>query len=248
MKDHTFFKLGGLCSILVGISYIVIGINYMFLPIDQRPGVSTLKFLPSVAQDHTALMIEYWAFALGAVFALAAVFTISERVRSANDGLVRWTSNLAFLGFAVIAVTYFRLMAQVPHRAEMFLSADIHLQEAMAVTELDLYLDPQGWLGYGAIGLWVLVVSVLALRAQAMPRPLVYVGIGAGLLYWLVVAGYVSEIGTLTAIAAALGGILLGPIWYIWNGILLRRMTSITARKEAVSSSQETASEKAPAQ
>lgn len=223
MKDHTLAKLGGTCSILVGIAYLVIGVNYMFLPMDQRPGVSTLKFLPSVAQDRTALMIEYWAFALGAVLALAAVLAISERVRSANDGWVRWTRNLAIIGFAATAVTYFRLMAQVPHRAAMFVAGDIHLQQALAVTELELYLDPQGWLSYGAIGLWILVVSVLALRANAMPKPLGYIGIVSALLYWLVVAGYVSGIGTLILIAAALGGIVLGPIWYIWNGILLRR-------------------------
>jgi hypothetical protein len=226
MKDHTLAKLGGTCSILAGISYIVIGINYMFLPIDQRPGISTLKFLPSVAQDRTALMIEYWAFALGAVFALAAVLAISERIRSANEGLVRWTSNLAFIGFAITAVTYFRLMAQVPDRAMMFVSGDVHLQNALAVTELDLYLDPQGWLGYGAIGLWILAVSVLAFRTHMMPRPLVYVGIAAAVLYGLVVVGYVSGVGTLIAIAAALGGIVLGPVWYIWNGIILRRASS----------------------
>ncbi len=223
MKDHTLAKLGGTCSILAGIAYIVIGVNFMFLPLDQRPGSSTLKFLPSVAQDRTALMIEYWAFALGAVFALAAVLAISERVRAANAGWVQWTRTLALIGFAITAVTYFRLIAQVPHRAMMFVAGDVHLQQALAVTELELYLDPQGWMGYGAIGLWVLVVSVLALRANLMPKPLGYVGIGAGLLYWLVVAGYVSGIGTLTLIAAAFGGIILGPIWYIWNGILLRR-------------------------
>ncbi|MEW5831205.1 MAG: DUF4386 family protein [Chloroflexota bacterium] len=226
MKDHTLTKLGGFCSILVGISYVVIGINYMFLPGDQRPGVSTLDFLPSVAQDRTALMLEYWAFALGAVFALAAVLAISERIRSGNDGLVRWTSSLAFIGFAITAVTYFRLIAQVPRRAMMFVDGDVHLQNALAVTELDLYLDPQGWLGYGAIGLWVLVVSLLALRVNAIPKLLAYVGVAAAVLYWLVVAGYVLEMQVITALAAAVGGIILGPIWYIWNGILLRQASS----------------------
>jgi len=40
----------------------------------------------------------------------------------------------------------------------------------------------QGWLGLGAIGFWVLVVSVLALRANTLPRRLGYVGIVASAL------------------------------------------------------------------
>jgi hypothetical protein len=223
MKDHSLAKLGGLCSILVGISYVVIGICYALIPIEQRPGGSPAQLLASVAQNSTMILIEYWAFALGACFALAAVFAITERVRAVNDGWARWSSYLAFIGFAVTAVTYFRLMAQVPRRAALFATGDATLRSALAATQVDLYLDPQGWMGFGAIGLWVLVVSVLAFRANLMPKPLVYIGIGAGVLYWLVVAGYVTGIETLTAFSAALGGIVLGPIWYIWNGILLLR-------------------------
>ena len=226
MKDHTLAKLGGLCSILVGISYLVIGVCYVLLPLEQRPGAAPAKLLAAVAQNPTLILIEYWAFALGAVFALAAVLAISERVRSANAGWVRWTSSMAFLGFAITGITYFRLIAMVPRRAMLFATGDASLQMTLAATQPDLYLDPQGWLGFGAIGLWVLVVSVLAFRANMLPKPLVYVGIAAGVLYCLVVVGYVSGIETLTAIAAALGGIVLGPIWYIWNGIILRRTSA----------------------
>jgi hypothetical protein len=222
MKDHTLTRLGGLCAILVGISYLVIGVCYASLPIEQRPAGDPAKLLASVAQNSTIILIEYWAFALGAVLALAAVPAISERVRSVHEGLVRWTSSLAFIGFAITGITYFRLIAQVPRRAMLFESGDAALRTILAATQPDLYLDPQGWLGFGAIGFWVLVVSVLALRANIWPKPLGYVGIVAGALYCLVVAGYVSGTETLTAIAAALGGIILGPIWYIWHGILLR--------------------------
>ena len=84
-------------------------------------------------------------------------------------------------------------------------------------------LDPQGWLGFGAVGLWVLVVSLLALRVGAWPTPLAYIGIATALAYWLIVAGFVFNQETLFTIGAALGGILLAPLWYIWAGLRLRQ-------------------------
>ncbi len=224
MKDNTLAKLGGTCSILVGISYIVVGITYVLLPIEQRPGGgSASKFLASFAQNPTTLIIEYWAFALGAVLALAAVLAISEHVRSANDGLVRWTSNLAIIGFAVTSINFFRLLALVPGRAAAFATGDAAMKATLAATQADLGLDPQGWLGFGGVGLWVLVVSLLALRGNALPKPHAYVGIAVAVAYWLVVAGYVLGAEMLIAIAAGLGGVILGPIWYIWAGLRLRQ-------------------------
>ena len=84
-------------------------------------------------------------------------------------------------------------------------------------------LDPQGWLSFGAVGLWLLVVSLLALRAGTWPKLLAYVGIATAVAYWLVVAGFVFNQETLFTIAAALGGVILAPIWYIWAGLRLRR-------------------------
>ena len=84
-------------------------------------------------------------------------------------------------------------------------------------------LDPQGWLGFGAVGLWVMVVSLLALRVGAWPTLLAYIGLATALAYWLIVAGFVFNQETLFTIGAALGGILLAPLWYIWAGLRLRQ-------------------------
>lgn len=207
---------------LLGVSYLVIGINYLLLPADQKAGSALDSFLPSLAQNPTPLTIQYWAFALGAVVALAAVLAISEAVRPANEGWVRWTSHLAVLGFAVVAINNFRNLAFQLDRATAYVGGDAALKAAIEVSG-PFSLDPQGWLGFGAVGLWVLVVSWLALRAGRWPKPLAYVGIAVSVAYGLVVAGFVLNLELLIAIAAGLGGIILGPIWYIWLGWTLRR-------------------------
>jgi hypothetical protein len=222
MKDNSLNKLGGNCSILLGILYLVIGITYLLLPADQKQTSAVDKFLPSFAENPTTQIIQYWAFALSGLVAKAVVLAMSERVRSENEGWVRWTSILAILGFAVVAINNFRNIAFQPGLARAYVEGD-----AVAKTVIELSgpysLDPQGWLGFGAVGLWVLVVSLLALRAGIWPKLLTYIGIATAAAYWLVVAGFVSNQETLFTIAAALGGILLAPIWYIWAGLRLRQ-------------------------
>jgi hypothetical protein len=222
MKDNTLSKLGGNCSILLGILYLLIGVTYLLLPADQKQTSATDKFLLSFAQNPITQMIQFWEFALSGLIGIAVVLAASESVRSANEGWVRWTSNLAVLGFAVVAINNFRNIAFQPGRAAAYVEGD-----AVTKTVIELSgpfgLDPQNWLSFGAVGLWVLVVSLLALRAGTWPKLLTYVGIATAVAYWLIVVGSIFNLEALFTIAAALGGIILAPIWYIWTGLRLRQ-------------------------
>jgi hypothetical protein len=224
MKDNNLKQLGGLCAILVGISYILIGVIFLILPADQQPGGDSALFFASVVRDPSLIRIYYLVFALGAVLALGALPAISEGVRSMNEGLTRWATNLAYLGFAVTAIDFFRFWSIQEYWASAFVAADASTRPAIDAASFGL--DPQGWLGFGAVGVWVLVVSLLAMRANAWPRPLSYIGIAVAVLYWLVVVGNVFGIDILLSIVAGLGGVILAPIWYIWTGLLLRRSSA----------------------
>jgi hypothetical protein len=45
MKGETFGKLGGACSILVGISYVLIGVTYLLIPREQQSS-NPARFYP----------------------------------------------------------------------------------------------------------------------------------------------------------------------------------------------------------
>jgi Domain of unknown function (DUF4386) len=222
MKDKTLGRLGGICSSLLGILYLLIGITYLLLPAEQKQGAATDVFLTSFAQNPTTQIIQFWLFALSGLIGIAVVLAVSENVRSGNEGWVRWTSNLAILGFAVVAINNFRSLGFQPGLAAAYLTGD-----AVTRTVIEFggpfSLDPQNWLGFGAVGLWVLVVSLLALRAGTWPKLLSYAGMATAVAYWLVVAGAILNQETLITIAAALGGIILAPIWYIWTGRRLQQ-------------------------
>jgi len=227
MNENASSKLGGNCSIIVGIFNVLVGITYLLLPPEYKAGADFAKAFPAFMQNPTPLMIFYWELALTPIVAIAAVFAISEQVRKANKEWVRWTSNLAVIGFSVTAISYFRAIALQPKIAAAYVAGDASTRAALvAPGGIGWYhLDPYGWFGWGAVGFWILVVCLLALRSKTLPKALAGVGIITTIGAWLVVAGFVLNIEMLVAMASVLGGIIFGTIWYVWNGIILRRMS-----------------------
>ncbi len=227
MNEKSIGKLGGICAVIMGILYVLVGITYLLLPEAQKggPEIEDLaKALLSINQNPTLLILQYVEFALIGILAFAAVPAISGLVQTVNEGWARWTKNLAYLGFAVVAISYFRAIALTPWRAAAFVAGDASTRAAIAGIG-SVYIDPQGWLSFGAVGLWFLVVNVLALRGGKLPKVLGIIGIVGAISYGLVVAGNVTGIVLLVMIAAGLGGIIVAPIWFIWIGVRLLRTT-----------------------
>jgi hypothetical protein len=110
----------------------------------------------------------------------------------------------------------------MPIRTAGYVAGDAMAKTAIAYNQRALVLDPQGWLMFGAVGLWLLVVSVLALRGGAWPKPLAYLGIATAIVGWVEVASIVLNIGILDTIAAV-AIVILGPIVFIWLGLRLRQ-------------------------
>ncbi len=228
MNEKSIGKLGGICAVIMGVLYVLVGITYLLLPEAQKggPEIEDLaKALLSTNQNPILTILLNVEFALIGVIAFAAVPAISGLVQTVNEGWARWTRNLAYLGFAVLAINYFRAIALTPWRAEAFAAGDASTRAAI-VGVGPILIDPQGWLSFGGVGLWFLVVNILALRGGKLPKVLGIIGIVGAISYGLVVAGNVTGITLLVMIAAGLGGIIVGPIWFIWIGVRLLRTTS----------------------
>ncbi len=222
IKQNSLTKFGGTCSILMGLSYGVTSIAYLLNP--ARKVANNYDFWQIVAQDPTPEIIFHLGLALCGIFGLAVVPAISQLVRSERKGWVEWTSKLAYLGFAVGAVEHFRALTLVPRWAAAFVENDATYQTAIVATHLSAELDPDGWLSFGGVGLWILVVNVLALRQDKLPKSLALIGIAVTILYWFVLAGVFLKTSLLVIIAAGLGGIIIMPVWYIRMGQFLRRL------------------------
>jgi hypothetical protein len=225
MKGKSISDLGGICSILVGIFYLLGGIAYLLLPPAQKATGDPAAFLSSFAENNTMSTLNYWSFGLTGLLGIAVVLALADKIISVSEGWGRWTSNLAVVGFAFLALNYFRSVSIYPDRAAAFVAGDEVTKAAIAANQSLVGVDPQGWVTYGLVGIWFLVVNLLALRGDLWSKLLSYVGIVGAIAYGMVVAGLASQTEILVTIAAG-AAVIIAPIWYIWMGLDLRRSNS----------------------
>jgi hypothetical protein len=227
MKDNSVLRLGGAMAILLGIAKLFSSVGYLLLPAALRQTAKGAVLLPAYAQSPGLLNAIFWSEALVGIFGLAVVPALASLVHSRSEGWTRWASTLALAGFVVTSVGYMASIARVPGIAAAFVAGDAATKAALAVVWRSSP-DLLGFWGYGAIGIWVLVVSILALRGKDLSPILNIIGILLALLYILVPLSVLQKSATLQ-LGIAGAGALLAPIWYIWVGLALMRRRSEAA-------------------
>ena len=221
--DNNSQQPGGNCSILLGLTYLIGGLAYLKLPLSQK--IQGSDFLLSYAKEPNPALIQTLALTVGALLALAVVPMISQKVRAQPGGWIGWTNNLALLGFGVLIIDNLRLLALRPTQALVYAQGDAITRRALELNG-PFSLDPDGWLKFGAIGLWVLVVSTVSLRRKVFPEFLSYIGVFLGLTYWMMMMGIILKAPGVLNNAAIVGGIVLAPVWFIGIGYQTRKPPS----------------------
>jgi hypothetical protein len=140
-----------------------------------------------------------------------------------NEGWVRWTGSLATLGFAVTILDNYWSIVATPMRAIAYVRGTAELRAALTMPYSAQFIDLQGWLGDGGVGLWILVCSMLALRGRVWPRSLAYLGAVGAFAYYLALASNVIPGYKELSLIASAAAVVLGPVFYAWIGLELRR-------------------------
>jgi hypothetical protein len=133
VKDNSLYKLGGFESIAVGISYVVIGITTVLLPPNLAGVPNAQSPFMYFEANRGLLMTQYWAFTIGAIFALAMIPAVSATVQHLNEGWVRWTSSLATPDFAVVILNNYWAIVETPARAAIYMARTDAIRAALSV-------------------------------------------------------------------------------------------------------------------
>ncbi len=220
-QENSLTRLGGTCAILMGVSYFLGGISYLFNP--ARQAINNYHYWEAVARDNRAEMVFHLTLTFVGLFGLAVVPSVAKLLEGKAGQWLTWINNLAYVCFSVSLVEHLRAIRVVPAWAEAFVANESY-RPAIVSTHLSLELDPDHWLQFGGVGLWILVVSLLALRHGVWSKPLVWVGVATTVTYWLVVAGIAFRTGIFILVGGSVGGLILMPLWYIWIGQMLRKI------------------------
>lgn len=220
MSNQNVLKTGGIFAILVGISYLLVGITFFLQPSELVVG-SVEEHLSKLYEDSTIRTLYFLAWAFTGIFALGAVPIITDLFSQYNKGLVMWIRNLAILGYAITIIANLRAMTIKPIMADVYVNENPMFQEIIPIIDPWLLLDPKGFISVGMVGLWLLVLNILSFKDQKFPLILNIIGILGALSLFIGVIGSANPI--LSGIASGVGGMALGPAWFIWMGLIMLR-------------------------
>ncbi len=207
---------------LVALAYVVVGIAFFADP-SQAETTGTDEYWLILADESFGRQVFLFCFAMVGLLALGAVGTLRALLGPGRSGWLQWVFALGYLGYAVTAVSYFRILSGEALRARAFGDGADATRDAIA--SFSIGLDPQGWLMFGATGVFLGAVNGVAWRRLILPRALAALGLVIGGLSLLAWFGLVTERSSLVNIAVGVGGIVLGPVWWGWLALHVRRLS-----------------------
>ncbi|MFZ5826624.1 MAG: hypothetical protein ACOY94_20225 [Bacillota bacterium] len=217
--NSSVIRFGGTSAILAGIVYVAVGILFFLQPATDSVE-ATMQMLATNPLHHYLYSLS---FAVIAALLLAVIMALTETLQHLT-GLLRWAAAIGYIGCAGSVMSQLRLLKLAPLRASVYMEGDEMIRTAIQYNWVGNSLDPYGWLQFGAVGIWLLLTAyVVVTDGQILPRANGYLGMAVGAVHLAALVGINLGVPALQAASAVLGGILLGPAWAVWTGLLLRR-------------------------
>jgi len=225
MKHASLLRFGGAAAIAVGVLNLLVGLSHFLMPREQLRGAAgiTTAFFESLARGASVFRLHYWLVVALSLLSFAVVAAFLSLLREHRSGPVCWASALGFFGAALAAIDFASIAVEAPRLAKLFVNAEPAARPLLLVFGVP-HLDPC-FFAYGLMGVFALIVNLSALRHRLLPRSLGVIGVAGGMLFILVFLGSLSRTVWLIDFAVALGGLVIGPLWYIWTGLVLRSST-----------------------
>lgn len=214
------YRFAGAMSLAMVVVSALAGLLYVLLPQAQRLGVPGRDLLPSFAADPMMLQLETLALAAMGIVGLAIVQPIRGLVGPDDDWL-RWTSVLALVGYGVAAVGNTLILGKLPGIAAAYVGADASAQTAIT-TFWRTTIDPFGLWQFGAVGVWLLLVGIVARRSGALPSIGAYLALAAGLAHIVIPVVLLASAQSALAVVALIAAAVI-VIWFGWVGLFLWR-------------------------
>jgi hypothetical protein len=198
-QTSSFERFAGLSAILVGITGLLYSISFVILKND--------------------LLIALFLMLRG-VFSTAVLVAVYNRLKETDATFALWALFLSIAGAfgAIIHGGYDLANAINPTTANV------------ALANLPNPIDPRGLLTFGIAGLGIFVIAWLMARGGQFSRALSYLGY---LLAVLLVVLYLGRLiildpkNPIVLVDALLSGFIVNPVWYVWLGIVLWRISSV---------------------
>jgi hypothetical protein len=210
-------------AVLCAVAHAATGIVFFLDPTRNFVAGSDAYWLV-LSQQHGGRQAFLIAFAFVGVVALGLVQPVRLSVdRYSWIGI--WFSNLALLGYAITAVSYFRLLGGEAKRALAYTQGDVAVQAS--IRSFSLVLDPMGWLTFAAVGAFLFWASWRSYHNGRWPRWIAVLGMVMACCYMSVWLGLTFDSPMLVKISVGLGATVLAPVWWMAWGLRCTKDLSV---------------------
>lgn len=206
MPSRPFTQYAGIAAILAGIGGLLYSIDFTAV---------VLKWRSSAPELGAFLLI-------GGLLTAGVFVALYERVRERETGF----ATLALVVGVVAAI------GSALHGGYDLANA-FHpevVPRGVASVDLPSPVDPRGLATFGLAGLAIGLFSWLILRTGQLAKGLGYLGGLLGILLIIIYLGRLIVLHPTPLLApAAITGLIVNPVWYVWLGLTLSRAKGTAA-------------------
>lgn len=206
-------KMGGWGSLVNSAAYLI-GIIIAFTIVKPVLDADPQEYVEFLVDNHTALYVWHFIlYILAGVFMVPMVLGVHDRLKDGNLALAQIATGFGLIWAGLVIASGLLILT------DMNLIIDLYDRDPVqAIATYETLASVEDALG-GAIelpgGLWVFLLSIVALGAGEFPKALNYLGMIIG------VAGILTLIPALADFGAIFGiGFI---IWFAWAGLDLLR-------------------------
>jgi hypothetical protein len=210
-------KLGGLAALYLAAAYLV-AMPFFLLFVKYKDVVDPAGKVALLVRDHASMQVMYLItyVVFGLVLALLAL-TVYSRLKDGAPALAQAATAVGLIW--AVALVASGLIFNAGMTAVVGLHGTDPAQAVAAWQTIEPVADGLGGSGGELLGgLWVLLISVAALRTGVLPKALGWLGTVIG------AAGVLSVVPALNDLAYGFG--MLQIAWFVWLGVVLLRTPS----------------------
>ena len=221
-------KAGGLAALYLAAAFLV-AMPYFLMFVKYPSVVDPVEKVAMLVSNHDSMRVMYLItyVIFGIVLAVLAL-ALHARLKDEAPALAQAATAVGLI-WAVVLVA-----SGMVFNAGMTAVVGLHGADPAQAVAAWQAIEPvaQGLGGSGGEllgGLWVLLVSVAALRCRALPKVLGWLGVVIG------AAGVFSVVPALNDLGYAFGSLQI--VWFVWLGIIMLRAPFAARSRAAADSS-----------
>lgn len=223
MKNFQLQKWGGVAALYEALAY-VIGIVGFVLVVNISEIADPLQKVAAIAENQGLLSVLHLiVYLIWGVSLVVLTLALHERLQGDGSALARTATAFGMIWSVLVIAS--GMIYNIGMETVVGLRASDPVQAATVWLAIEAVFTGLGGGVEVVGGIWVLLLSVAALRNGGLPRAFSYFG-------FLVAAG-----GLITIVPALgeIGGMVFGLtqiIWFAWLGVVMLRTHPTTAREK----------------